>query len=567
VWQRVPQAALLVGLLRSPETADPTEDPEEAAARRSTVLQDLVETGTITPEESAAAAATPVAATPRTSAVSLTAGVGPHFVEWVREQAIDAVGEEALYSKGLQITTTLDLRAQAAAESAVAGVLTDPAGPQAAIVALDTDGAVRAHVGGRDFEALQVDLVRGADGGGSGRQPGSTFKPFVLEAALEAGITLGDRYAAPRSIELDVGGAPFVVDNYGGTGFGDLTVAEATASSVNTVYAQLLAEVGPDAVAAAATTMGIDAKLDAVPAIALGVEELSPLDLASAYLTLADDGSRVEPYAILRIEDAQGRLLWEPDRSSPEEDVIDPGISRAVTHALRGVIDNGTGQAAGIGRPAAGKTGTTQDNVDAWFAGYVPGYAAVVWMGYPDPAPMDDVQGRSVTGGAFPAQIWAEFMRAAMDGREVEDFPEPPDELLRAAEPASLTVEPAEADPGATITIHGTGFAHCRTSWSVAVEGTPLASAPDAGSSESARTATLTLPADLAPAAYRVLARCDSGAGPQDAAVATLTVRGLQTPSSSSTTTTLPDESTTTDPGNGNTTSTTSTTTTGSPSG
>src|SRR5690606_13279194 len=186
-----------------------------------------------------------------------------------------------------------------------------------------------------------------------------------------------------------------------------------------------------------------DAELEPFPSIALGVEEVSPLDLASAYLTLADDGNRLEPYAITRIEDGDGNLLWEPDLPEPEEGAIDPEVSRAVTHALRGVIDGGTGTAADIGRPAAGKTGTTQDNVDAWFAGYVPGYAAVVWMGYPEPAPMDDVQGRSVTGGAFPAEIWQRFMSAAVEGREVEDFPAPPDELLRA--PSTTTTLDPEA--------------------------------------------------------------------------------------------------------------------------
>ncbi len=557
----VPQAALLIGLLRSPETGDPATDPEEAEARRNQVIQDLVETGDITAEEGEAAAASPVEAIDGEAQVTeLTAGVAPHFVEWIREQTIDALGEDALYSNGLVVHTTLDLKAQAAAEQAVAEVLTDPAGPQAAVVALDTDGAIRAHVGGRDFEALQVDLVRGGEGGGSGRQPGSTFKPFVLEAALEAGITLGDRYAAPPTIDLEVDGEPWSVSNYGGSGYGDLTVAEATASSANTVYAQMLADVGPQAVADAAGRMGIDAELEAFPAIALGVEEVSPLDLASAYLTLADDGTRAEPYAISRIEDADGNVLWEPERPEAEEGAIDPEVSRAVT---RGVIEGGTGTAADIGRPAAGKTGTTQENVDAWFAGYVPGYAAVVWMGYPDPAPMEDVQGRSVTGGSFPAEIWGRFMAVAVEDREPADFPPPPEELLAEGEPAGLSVSPPEVDPGATITVSGTGFGFCRASWSVAVEGTPLASPPETGSDAEDRSATIQLPDDIAPGEYRVVAICDSGAGPREAASATFRVGGDTTTTESTTTTSEPEETTTTKPpGNGNTTTTSTTTTT-----
>jgi penicillin-binding protein 1A len=552
------QSALLVGLLTSPETADPTEDMAEAEARRARVLGDMVEAEAITAAEAEAADATPIEALPRTTPVTLTAGVAPHFVEWIREQTIDAVGEDAIYGAGLRVVTTLDLDAQQAAEAAVAEILTDPEGPQAALVALDTDGAIRAHVGGRDFEALQVDLVRGADGGGSGRQPGSTFKPFVLQAALESGTTLGDRYAAPPRIELDVDGTPFPVENYGGSGFGDLTVADATADSVNTVYAQLLAEVGPPAVADAAAAAGIDAELEPFPSIALGVEEVSPLDLASAYLTYADDGTSVEPYAIERIEDADGNVLWEPDLPEPEEGAVDPEVARAVTAALRGVIEGGTGGAADIGRPAAGKTGTTQDNVDAWFAGYVPGYAAVVWMGYPDPAPMDDVQGRAVTGGAFPAEIWGRFMEAAVADREVEDFPAPPDELVQPGEEAALLVSPPEVEPGGTLTVSGTGFGFCRASWSVTVPGTEVASAPDTGSEDDDRSATLTLPADIEPGRYEVVASCDSGAGPRDAARAGFVVRGPE--EETTTTTSEPDDGGGDDDGT-TTTSSTSTTT------
>ena len=382
----------------------------------------------LTQDEADAILATPIEASEQTAPTPPTAGVAPHFVEWVRQQVVAELGEDALYGRGLRVVTTLDLDAQRAAEAAVAEVMTDPAGPEAALVALDEDGAIRAHVGSRDYDTLKVDLARGADGGGSGRQPGSTFKPFVLQAALEGGATLADRFPGPPQIEVDVGGTPFPVENYGGSGFGELTLADATKQSVNTVYAQLVAQVGPSAVAESAHAAGIDAELDEVPSIALGVEEVSPQDLASAYLTYANDGSRVQPYAIVRIEDDDGNLLWEPDRPEPEESV-DPDVARTVTSALRGVIESGTGTAADIGRPAAGKTGTTQDNVDAWFAGYVPGYAAVVWVGHPEPTPMD-----GVTGGGLPAQIWQRYMSAAMEGRDVEDFPEPSDDSLRPDE-------------------------------------------------------------------------------------------------------------------------------------
>jgi penicillin-binding protein 1A len=449
------QAALLVGLLPSPQTGDPVDYPDEAQRRRDLVLSAMVETGALTEEEADTARAVPIEVTLVQRPTTLVAGVAPHFVEWVRQEAIERFGEDTVYSGGLRITTSLDIEDQLAAEMAIAERLTEPDHPQAALVGLARDGAVRAFVGGRDYDALKVDLARGAAGGGSGRQPGSTFKTFALAAALEDEIGLGTRFPAPAQHTFDTPAGPWEVANYGNQDFGEVDLAEATALSVNTVYADLALSVTPAAVADAARRAGITTEMGEHPSLALGTAEVSVLDMAASYLTFARDGSRVEPYTIVRVETTRGDVLYERDDDDGEQ-VIDEGVSRAVTHALTGVLRNGTGTAARLDRPAAGKTGTTQGNGDAWFAGYTPDYAAVIWMGHPEgPERTVELDGRPVTGGGAPAQIWRTFMSAALSDIEPAGFEAPPDELLQGpAEPEELeielpttTTEPPQPDP------------------------------------------------------------------------------------------------------------------------
>lgn len=432
------EAALLAGLIRSPVSADPATNPALATARRRQVLQAMEEEGYIDAAARAAAERVPVAGpgglvVPRRrpgAAVARPEVGTQYFVEQVRRFLVTRYGEQAVYGGGLRVRTTLDLDLQEAAYRAVYGVLDRPDDPAGALVALDTDGRVRAMVGGRDWSVSQVNLATGRAGGGRGRQGGSAFKPFVLAAALSAGYPVTTRLPAPAELVLPGAdrGRDWRVRNYDGTDYGELDLVEATVQSVNTVYAQLVTRVGPARVVALARAMGITSPLEAVPSIALGTQEVSVLEMASAYTTLANRGVRVEPTLVAEVRDASGALV---ERFRPESKrVLAPGHADVVTAVLRQVVERGTGRAAAFGRPVAGKTGTTQDFGDAWFVGYTPRLAAAVWMGYPagQSRPMRSVHGRAVTGGSFPAVIFRRFMAAATARPPYAggDFPAPP---------------------------------------------------------------------------------------------------------------------------------------------
>jgi penicillin-binding protein 1A len=436
------QAALLAGLIRRPESAEPDVEPLEALHRRWLVLEAMVRNGDIDrPTADATAALQLGTIAPPDPEAKLT-GSSAYFVAEVRQWAQAEFGEAAAFGGGLRIETTLDPDMQAAAERAVFGVLNRPDDPDAALVAMADDGAILAMIGGRDFQQSKVNLAVGTEGGGTGRQPGSTFKPVVLAAALRAGISINERYPGPSTMKVPFFGFPdYEVSNYGRSGYGTIDLLSATANSVNTVYAQLAAETGMDLVVDTARDLGVTSRLEPYPSLTLGSFEVSTLEMARTYMTFANRGSRPDPYYVRRVTDASGKVLFEAEGKLTK--VYPTDEADLVNHALQRVIERGTGRAADIGRPAAGKTGTTQENTDAWFVGYTPKLGAAVWMGYKEDTrrKMDNVHGRAVTGGSFPAQIWQRFMAEVTRGVDTGDFEPPPDELLRSrpSRPAPTT--------------------------------------------------------------------------------------------------------------------------------
>lgn len=432
---RLPEAAYLAGLLRSPSTADASADPAAATARRQSVLDAMVDAGWLQPAERDAAGTVPLTSLvrPRAAGASASiaeAGIGAeYYVDAVRQYLVRRYGEAAVLGGGLRVYTSFDPGLQAHARRAVCGTLDQPGDPSGALVAIDQQGLVRAMVGGCDHAVSQVNLAIGVDGGGSGRQPGSAFKPLLLAAIVHDGYSVASRFPAPATVVIPGadGGRDWQVSNYAGRDDGVIDLGEAMARSANTVFAEAVQALpdGPAHLVATARDLGVAAPLDPQPSLALGTESVSVLDMAAAYSTFANRGVRRRPRLVLRVTDAAGRVL--EDNGPEAARVLTEHDADVVTAVLEGVIDHGTGTAAAIGRPAAGKTGTTQDYRDAWFVGFTPQLTAAVWMGYPggDDRTMADVRGQPVTGGSWPAVIWRQFMTAATNGLPAAPFVDP----------------------------------------------------------------------------------------------------------------------------------------------
>jgi penicillin-binding protein 1A len=422
------RAATLAGLISSPSLFDPIAHPSNATDRRNYVLDRMAALGYLTQDRANRLKLRPMKTHPAHALVTYPPKLG-YFLDYTKRALIRRYGEADVFGGGLRVTTGLDMRMQQEAEQAIAGRLNTPGDPQAALVAIDPrNGEVRAMYGGSDWQKSQVNLATGD--GGTGRQAGSAFKPFTLTAAMEKRVSLRSRWSGPSHITIHdprcyTHGAPWSLSNASDEESGTFTLAEATAHSVNTVFAQLVTVVGPDAVVNVAHRMGIRSPLHAVCSITLGTQAVTPLEMTNGFATLAARGIRHWATPIHDVRDASGHLVGRT--SGRGRQVIAPNDADLVTYALQGVIAYGTGTNASIGRSAAGKTGTAQNYVDAWFCGYVPQLVTCVWIGYPKgEIPMLGVEGyATMFGGDIPALIWHDFMLQATAHMKVESFATP----------------------------------------------------------------------------------------------------------------------------------------------
>lgn len=398
------ESALLAALLKAPSRLSPARNPKDAERRSELVLDNMVAAGYLEPAAAARAKAERLKFRPRPE----TAPENLWFADWVMERLQDYIGPR---QTDLVVQTTLDPRLQKLAVEAVRRGLERDGEKlrigQAALLALSPDGAVRAMVGGADYLESQFNRTTQAR-----RQPGSAFKPFVYLAGLEAGLR---PEMAFRDAPVTVAG--WTPRNYTNEHLGVISMRQALEQSINTVAVQVSEQAGRSRVIDAAHRLGIVSDIPSHPSIALGSAEVTLMELAAAYGALARGGEGVLPYGIVEVRRADGGVLFRRQGGGPGR-VASPQAVGMLVDMMRGVLERGTGRAARLDRPAAGKTGTSSDFRDAWFMGFTGDLIAGVWVGNDDNAPM-----RRVTGGHTPARIWRDFMAPAHEGMPVTPLP------------------------------------------------------------------------------------------------------------------------------------------------
>lgn len=413
------ESAMLAGMPQAPSAYDPFQYPERAERRRNQVLRKMAELGMVKPATAEAAIAKPLGVK---KSDYYTERRESFFFDYVRQELIDKYGAERVRRGGLKIYTTVNLGMQRKAREAISSVLTFPNAPKSAIVTVSPKtGKILAMASSASYGETKFNLATQGH-----RQPGSTFKVMGLMAALERGVSPESTSYTSKPLKFnDPKYGPIETKTYDGTYGGRMNLVKATLKSDNSVYMQLALDLGPDAVKDAARQMGIKSKLNGYPAEILGGLEdgVSPLEMANAYATIASGGWRNRPIAIEKVKFADGHVenLGRPRRHRAFKD----GVTAKATDILEQNVKSGTGTKAQIGCPAAGKTGTTDNHVDAWFAGYTPNLATAVWVGFPTRRvemypPVTPI---SVAGGTYPSEIWGRYMKAVKKG--CGSFPKP----------------------------------------------------------------------------------------------------------------------------------------------
>ena len=444
------QAAMLAAMIASPSAYDPVQNPQAAYQRRNLVLQRMLAQKMISQQQYATAIKQTIPSEEDLNQPKPDSNQ-PYFSTWVTQQLVDKYGAGQVFGGGLEITTTLDMPFQKAAEQAIHGRL-NMVGPSASLVAIENKtGEVKAMVGGNDFDKRPFNLATNGH-----RQPGSSFKPFILAEALQRGYNPNQTFTSKRKI-FDVPGSKdekFVVNNYENSYAGVTTLAHATQTSDNSVYAELGLKVGPKRVARMAEKLGVRTNVSTNPAMVLGglKEGVTPLEMAYAYSTIANHGKRVygsfsstskSPVAIAKVKD--GGESQKNERKTKR--VLPENVANTTRGLLHNVVTSGTGTRANVPVWAAGKTGTTENYGDAWFVGFTDRYTVAVWVGYPDKLKYmkTEYHGQPVAGGTYPAEIWHDFMTSVLkiDESRGKDDESKDDESLSPTTPAT---------PGATPT-------------------------------------------------------------------------------------------------------------------
>nr|WP_139296951.1 penicillin-binding protein 1A [Phormidium tenue] len=410
----LPEAAVMAGLIQAPESYSPFQNYEATKERQAVVLNRMRQLGWITPEDEVAARDAPLLVG---EVKSFRTSISPYVTEAAVQELKQRFGNEAVVKGGMRVQTTVDLNMQRMAEATVQrhNARISHIADQMALVSIDPrTHFVKAMVGGVDYQTSQFNRAIQAY-----RQPGSAFKPFVYYVAFATGRYTPASSIADTPVSYPDGYRYYSPKNYDSSFMGNIPIRTALETSRNVPAVKLGQAVGVNQIIELCRTLGIDSPMQPVTSLPLGAVDLTPMEMAGAYATFASNGWHSEPTFIVQVSDSSGNVLL--DNTPQPQLVLDPWAAASLTDVLQGVIARGTGKAAQIGRPAAGKTGTTDSQRDVWFVGYVPQLSTAVWIGNDDYSPMRS----GTTGGTYAAPVWRDFMQQALANTPAENFKRP----------------------------------------------------------------------------------------------------------------------------------------------